>query len=209
MFDTKMYSELVFYLEACESGSMFVNLPKDINMYATSASSPSESSWGTYCSPDDVVGGVSIGTCLGDLYSVNWMEDTDAADITKETLLSQYNTVKKLTDKSAVMQWGSLTFDSEVIGDFEGDLDNYTPTAKPIKQKRYIDSSVNSRDIKLHYVLNKYNKNPSLENYLEMKMELNSRDYFDSKFQQLALAFGANADEIEDALNVIPKIQDW
>lgn len=34
-----------------------------------------ESSWGTYCPPDDMVDGVAVGSCLGDLYSVNWMED--------------------------------------------------------------------------------------------------------------------------------------
>jgi legumain len=78
--------ELVFYLEACESGSMFQNLPKDIKIFATSAASPDESSWGTYCSPDDKVGGKAIGSCLGDLYSVNWMEDSDAADLNTETL---------------------------------------------------------------------------------------------------------------------------
>ena len=27
--------------------------------------------------PDDVVNGKDMGTCLGDLYSVNWMEDVD------------------------------------------------------------------------------------------------------------------------------------
>lgn len=53
MHDNNMYKKLVYYLEACESGSMFVNLSKDINVYALSAASPSESSWGTYCYPDD------------------------------------------------------------------------------------------------------------------------------------------------------------
>ena len=44
-----MYKDLVFYLEACESGSMFVNLPTNMNIYATSASGIDESSWATYC----------------------------------------------------------------------------------------------------------------------------------------------------------------
>ena len=47
-----MYKQLVFYLEACESGSMFVNLPKNINVYSLSAAGTSESSWGNYCSYD-------------------------------------------------------------------------------------------------------------------------------------------------------------
>jgi legumain len=82
-----MYQELVFYLEACESGSMFDGiLPSNINIYAVTAANPFESSWGTYCPPDDMVNGVEINSCLGDLFSVNWMEDSDKANIQKETL---------------------------------------------------------------------------------------------------------------------------
>ena len=77
MHDASMYKELVFYLEACESGSMFANLPANMNIYATTAANGKESSWGTYCMPDDKVDGKEIHSCLGDLYSVNWMEDTD------------------------------------------------------------------------------------------------------------------------------------
>lgn len=74
----KMYKEMVIYIEACESGSMFENiLPDNINIYALSASNSHESSWGTYCSPNDKVKGVSLRTCLGDLFSVNWMENSD------------------------------------------------------------------------------------------------------------------------------------
>jgi legumain len=80
MFDKKMYKEMTVYIEACESGSMFEKiLPADKNIYALSASNSKESSWGTYCMPDDVVDGKNIGSCLGDLFSVNWMEDADKA----------------------------------------------------------------------------------------------------------------------------------
>ncbi len=34
-----MYKQLVFYMEACESGSMFVDLPANIGIYATTAAS--------------------------------------------------------------------------------------------------------------------------------------------------------------------------
>merc|ERR1711920_284920 len=105
MADDKMYKKLVFYLESCESGSMFqdMNIP---GVYALSAAGPDESSWGTYCGSDAKVNGKSIGSCLGDLFSVSWMEDTDAEDTTKEDLETQFETVKTLTTKSEVMQWG-------------------------------------------------------------------------------------------------------
>jgi legumain len=82
-----MYKELVFYLEACESGSMFENLPDNIKIVASTAANAQESSWGTYCPPNDMVNGKSLNSCLGDLYSINWMEDSDVADMFKETLL--------------------------------------------------------------------------------------------------------------------------
>lgn len=66
---------MVLYIEACESGSMFDKiLSQNINVYAVTAANPYESSWGTYCPPNDVVQGVEINSCLGDLFSVVWME---------------------------------------------------------------------------------------------------------------------------------------
>merc|ERR1719262_699211 len=116
MFDTmhekNMYKKLTFYLETCESGSMFQGMTTP-GVYGLSASSPSESSWGTYCGSDAKVDGKSINSCLGDLFSVSWMEDSDAVDITQESLNDQFGTVKTATSKSAVMQWGDLTFQSD------------------------------------------------------------------------------------------------
>lgn len=76
----------MYYLEACESGSMFVDLPKNTNIYAVSASSPDESSWGCYCYPEDIIENKHIGSCLGDEFSCRWMENTDASDVTTKTL---------------------------------------------------------------------------------------------------------------------------
>jgi len=125
MHENKMYKEMTIYMEACESGSMFEKiLEDDINVYALSAANSKESSWGTYCAPDDKVNGKSIGSCLGDLFSVNWMEDADKAKMGVETLEQQFQLVKKETTKSHVLQWGQTNISSEVIGEFESG--NYT-----------------------------------------------------------------------------------
>jgi len=126
MSDTSMYKELVFYLEACESGSMFAELPSDIHIYATSAANARESSWGTYCPPNDKVNGKSLNSCLGDLYSVNWMEDSDKSITSGETLQTQFETVKQLTNKSHVLQFGDLTITPEVTTNFLGNSDSTT-----------------------------------------------------------------------------------
>lgn len=125
MNENKMYKEMTVYIEACESGSMFENiLENNLNIYAVSAANSSESSWGAYCYPDDKVNGKSVGSCLGDLFSINWMEDTDAANINTESLEQQFETVQTKTSQSHVLQWGQLTFTSEPIADFQGTLDS-------------------------------------------------------------------------------------
>ena len=87
---------------------MFTSLPNNTKIYALSAANLSESSWGTYCSPQDVVQGKHIGSCLGDLFSVNFLEDSEDSDIFSETLEQQYQIIKEKTDKSHVLQWGEI-----------------------------------------------------------------------------------------------------
>jgi legumain len=122
MHKSKSYKEMVVYMEACHAGSMFINktAPVDMNIYVLTASNPNESSWGTYCHPDCLVDGKDMKTCLGDLFSVNWMHDTEGSNSTSETLEEQYTKVKKETNKSHVMQYGDLKMTSETIDEFEG-----------------------------------------------------------------------------------------
>merc|ERR1712072_1625641 len=96
MKDKAMFKRLVFYLEACESGSMFegMNIP---GVYGLTAANAHESSFGTYCMPSDKVDGKHLNTCLGDLFSVNWMEDLDMETGTSETIEKQYSLVRAKT----------------------------------------------------------------------------------------------------------------
>lgn len=59
---------------------MFPELENNIGVAAMTASNATQSSWATYCPPESVIDGVDIGTCLADLFSANWMEDTEAHD---------------------------------------------------------------------------------------------------------------------------------
>ena len=117
MSDNKMFNKLTFYFESCESGSMFedMNIP---NLYALSAANPSESSWGSYCGSEAMVKGKSIGSCLGELFSVNWMEDAGSVDTASETLDSEFQSIKTKTSRSAVMQWGDVTFTADEVSEF-------------------------------------------------------------------------------------------
>lgn len=119
----QMYDEVVFYLEACESGSMFPDLKASQKVYAMTASNASLSSWAAYCGVDARAEGHLIRSCLGDEFSVSWMEDTDSHDISVETLQDQYETTLTLTTQSPVQKFGDFDFMSDAIGVFEGTLE--------------------------------------------------------------------------------------
>jgi len=125
MHSKGMYKKLTFYMEACESGSMFqgMNIP---GIYAVSAANAEESSWGCYCGSQAIVDGKPINSCLGDLFSVNWMENSDATDITQETLSAQFDIVKSKTNLSHVMQWSDTSFTSDDVSDFLGNTGTLT-----------------------------------------------------------------------------------
>ncbi|XP_042301982.1 legumain [Sceloporus undulatus] len=113
MYHHNKYKKLVFYIEACESGSMMESLPGDINVYATTAANNHESSYACYY--DDY-----RKAYLGDWYSVNWMEDSDTEDLKKETLHKQFVLVKNHTNTSHVMQYGNISISHMKVVQFQG-----------------------------------------------------------------------------------------
>lgn len=49
MYEDKKYKEMIIYIEACESGSMFSGLlANNINIYTTTAANPCQSSFACY-----------------------------------------------------------------------------------------------------------------------------------------------------------------
>lgn len=130
-YQSRTYKSMVIYVEACEAGSIFEGLLEDEwNIYATTASNPDESSWATYCPGFDPSPPPEYDTCLGDLYSVAWMEDSDMHNTQSETLEKQYEAVKKRTKDagdhgSHVMEYGndhiSLDHLSLYLGSSESD----------------------------------------------------------------------------------------
>jgi len=203
MHTNKMYKRLVFYLEACESGSMFDGqLPANVNIYATTAANPDESSYGTYCSPADMVDGKEIGSCLGDEYSIHWMEDADQQG-PQETLGDQFTHVQNLTVESHVMQYGDVSWQTEKTGDFEGENPTLLGSKKPhrhavpfVAAPAGSNTKVNSRDIKLHthyyaYLRAARGSEARTNAYAQLLDELQQRSDADDLFEKLATAFSA------------------
>ncbi|KAL6740963.1 hypothetical protein Aduo_014266 [Ancylostoma duodenale] len=147
MYRNDRYDQLVFYLEACESGSMFENVLKSsIDVYAVTAANSKESSWGTYCENDMKL------PCLGDLFSVNWMRDSDEKDITVETLDDQYLVVKELTNLSHVMHYGDMEVSEEPVAWFQGESKVHRKKINYVDEEPYRAVSWPARDIELMYL---------------------------------------------------------
>jgi legumain len=125
----KKYNKLVFYIEACESGSMFEgfldNTDDTMNVFATTASNATTSSYACYYDEKRK-------TFLGDVYSVKWLEDSDKENLEKETLEDQYKIVKKETNTSTVCQFGDMSISQMAVGMFQGEQDaDYKPYPVP------------------------------------------------------------------------------
>ncbi|XP_061374951.1 vacuolar-processing enzyme-like [Gastrolobium bilobum] len=162
------YKSLVFYLEACESGSIFEGLlPEGLNIYATTAANAEESSWGTYCPGEYPSPPPEYETCLGDLYSVAWMEDSDMHNLRTETLHQQYELVKERTFNgnslygSHVMQYGDIGLSKNNLFLYLGTNpanDNFTFVDK--NSLRPPSKVVNQRDADLIHFWDKFRKAP-------------------------------------------------
>jgi glycosylphosphatidylinositol transamidase (GPIT) subunit GPI8 len=119
LYNNSRYHQLVIYIEACESGSMFDgrrvnNLTlAEMNIYATSASTPTQPSYACYYDS-------TWETYLGDCYSVNWLQDSDAANMSSETLARQFWNVRNETTTSTVCRYGNLSISREPLSDFQG-----------------------------------------------------------------------------------------
>jgi len=168
------YKEMVIYLEACESGSIFQGLlPEELNIYATTAANAVESSWGTYCPGMFPPPPEEYDTCLGDLYSVAWMEDAEVENLKKETLQDQYLIVKSRASNhntyktgSHVLQFGDFGINVEELELYIGYDPKNENVSSPMLPRLELanslegpkDNGVNQRDADLLHFWHKYHK---------------------------------------------------
>ncbi|KAL8139220.1 hypothetical protein V2J09_005241 [Rumex salicifolius] len=133
--EANAYKKMVLYIEACESGSIFEGMmpEEDLRIYVTTASNAQESSWGTYCPGMEPSPPPEYITCLADLYSVAWMEDSETHNLKKETLEQQHQIVKDRTSNfntytagSHVMEYGNKSLKTEKVYLYQG----YDPATK-------------------------------------------------------------------------------
>jgi len=177
-----MYSQLTIYIEACYSGSMFDGVLKgNLNVYAVTAANATESSWGAYCPYEDFIDGIELDACLGDLFSVNWLENSDSANLTIETLDQQFDIAQTLTNLSHVSRFGNFSFVNETVDEFLGNSSDSLNFAGYEKSSNW-----ESTEIKLNYLLHMYTKYQDPQYMEAILEELEYRDKISGIFAQLA-----------------------
>jgi len=114
MVDQKKFKKLVFYLEACEAGSMFDKItPDNANIWAVTASNPNESSYAFYYNS-------TLNAYLGDEFSIHWMEDSDVSSMAADySLEKQFEAVQALTKLSHVTKYGQTDMSTLPIAQFQ------------------------------------------------------------------------------------------
>jgi legumain len=234
--DAGTYNRMVFYMEACESGSMFEGmLPEDINIYAVTASNSTESSWAYYCPGDSnsTAPPPEYDTCLGDLFSIAWMEDSDVQDSRNETLEQQYVKVKGRTlnstappagskdeylPSSHVEQYGNATITSDFMNFYIGSNENKTLVDNGHVSSPATSGGVSQYEADLLHFWHKYNKAPlgstdKDEAYQKLMNEVDSRNHVDKAMNYVANElFGV--EKGSDVFNFIrspgqPLVDDW
>ncbi|XP_027844283.2 legumain-like [Aphis gossypii] len=143
MHATASYKMVLLYIEACKAGSMFDGILRDnTDVLAVTASGPRENSYGCYCRSQSG----PYKTCLGDLFSVTWMENLDAtvfdSSAKKRTVFNDFKEVRTNVTESNVMVYGDFKTGHEKLSTFIGynNHKEHSP-AKP-KMTKTIDSKI-------------------------------------------------------------------
>ncbi|KAK6911184.1 Peptidase C13, legumain [Dillenia turbinata] len=191
------FKSMVVYIEACEAGSIFEGLlPNNINIYATTATDSSEPSWGYYCRDLNFPFSGEYDVCLGDLYSIAWLEDSDTHNLRNETLGKQYHVVRHLdydkTLQSPVMQYGDLELSKEVLYTYIGtnpENDEYTDSIESVVQPMS-QARISQRDADLYYFWHKFQRAPEgspkkLEAQRQLLDELAYRKHVDQSIENI------------------------
>ncbi|KAI8788257.1 legumain [Biomphalaria glabrata] len=167
MHTKKLYKQMVFYVEACESGSMFEKiLESNLNVYVTTAANSVESSFGCYYDSHR-------STYLGDVYSVMWMADSEVENLNIETLDDQFNIVRAETNTSHVSKYGQADLGKLKVADFQGNLTEGALRFIPNRRIHPTADAVSAEDIDIEILKRKLSDSNGLEQ-LKYRTQLES-----------------------------------
>ncbi|XP_054157629.1 legumain-like [Oppia nitens] len=192
MYKQKKFAKLVFYIEACESGSMFSKLlPKDINVYAVTSSSPVESSYA--CWYDN-----KRRDYLAGYFNYHWLTNSEQSDLTTETLEQQFvyirdHTVNKdpainASNGQHAQQYGDLSIGKLPVSMFLGKTNPKYPIKRPMIANPKVEDLVNTREVAINLLQKRIEETNDLNEkqiYVDKLIQLlNNRKLVDKHFEQ-------------------------
>lgn len=183
MHKKKRYNKLIMYIEACESGSMFDNILKEnMNIYVMTAAARDESSYATYCN----------GTCLGDEFSVRWLEEMDSEPAgLAETFFHQFQTMRTRVLQSHVNIYGDLQLGANAIIPKKENFNAENPSnsGAKISASQLLGNHIDSRDVPLHYfehlAKHEADRNKKSKALTDLKNLIKGRKHIDALFSEL------------------------
>lgn len=185
MHENHKYKNLLFYVEACYSGSMFKDkLSADYGIYAVTASNEAESSWGCFCEDE------RYKTCLSNEFSQSWMVDTETHNISEQTLAEQFKNVKANTTDSHVSEYGDLNINTFKLARFFSDKTDASKHTSKGSEKIEFGRRIRQEDVYLHYLELLAKENKFGDAAVKYNQELVRNEKYKAQAKKLANFFG-------------------
>ncbi|CAG2100674.1 unnamed protein product [Medioppia subpectinata] len=177
MHKQNKYAKLGFYIDTCESGSMFDKiLPNNINAYAVSSSRPDEDS--NFLHYDD-----ELDTYISSYFADYWLTNDENNDLEKETLDQQYeDLVAKTKSVQHAQHYGDLTIGKLHVADFLGHKSSSLLSDR-VNTHVQNNETVSKWDVAMNLVQKRINAatktNDKLRHVEDLENLLNGRQYVD------------------------------
>ncbi|XP_049321009.1 legumain-like [Astyanax mexicanus] len=100
MANRQQFSEMVIYIESCNSGSMLEHRPSNVQIYGVSAADPNNPSYGYYIDE-------KRDACIADQFSAHWLLHCKKSDLTETTFQDQFQYLRSQVKLSTPCQYGN------------------------------------------------------------------------------------------------------
>jgi len=179
MVSNKLFKNLVIYIEACYSGSMFYKLNLPDNVYVSTAAPVGVSSYGGCIDKE--------GSVLCDLFSHAWISDLEKFHNADYTFSDQFEVILNgLVNFSQGCAYGKDGLSKMSINEFFGP--SYGITKRRETAPYVYKNAISNFDVELEVARRAFEKNPSADNLKKLKREENIRAEIDRMGKAIVLA---------------------
>ena len=147
--EKQLYGKWVWFMEACHSGSMFMDLPANMSIYIMTSSDAYHNAYMSNCPPDDYIGDKYLDTCMAGLWDniyLDYLEQNPDCTI-GEIFKAVKASVAESSDQN-VSEFGDMTFHDLKVAEFFGKLPSNSLRKSVMHRKS--ESNVPVSEVPLH-----------------------------------------------------------